>query len=375
MSPLQIVLGRLAKWRQTRENQYLARCPAHDDKVESLSLTENAKGVALNCFAGCPPERIVAAIGLTMKDLFRFQFETKRRAARPTEPLTLTALAAHFRLDEGMLAVNGVEETASGVLIRYLDEQGQSAGRERERRALHGKDRFRWRPGEAAILPYGLQFIPKWREREPEPYLILVEGESDVWAGWTHDVPVLGLPSATMQKCLQRGHVEGFGRIYILREPDQGGDTFVALLPHRLAEIGWTGSVFELRLGATKDLADLHRENSDSFEALLQEAITSARPLQLPSVECHAGRKKRRARGEQGRAANKLLRQMLGNGEKVPVKMIQEAAREKGIAWMTLRRAAENLPIRKRPSGFGRGWVWHWVSASSPDSGNEREAA
>lgn len=48
-----------------------ARCPAHDDRAPSLSVTEADDGrVLVYCHAGCETETIVAALGLTMADLF-----------------------------------------------------------------------------------------------------------------------------------------------------------------------------------------------------------------------------------------------------------------------------------------------------------------
>src|SRR5687768_332272 len=50
---------------------FTARCPAHDDRHNSLKIDEGDDGRALvHCHAGCPPETIVAAVGLTMADLF-----------------------------------------------------------------------------------------------------------------------------------------------------------------------------------------------------------------------------------------------------------------------------------------------------------------
>ena len=68
--PLDLVLGQL---RNVKANGtgHTARCPAHDDAHNSLSVREGEDGrVLLNCFAGCEPERVVAALGLTMADLF-----------------------------------------------------------------------------------------------------------------------------------------------------------------------------------------------------------------------------------------------------------------------------------------------------------------
>lgn len=48
-----------------------ARCPAHDDRRASLSVTRGADGrVLLHCFAGCPFSAILAAVNLTASDLF-----------------------------------------------------------------------------------------------------------------------------------------------------------------------------------------------------------------------------------------------------------------------------------------------------------------
>jgi DNA primase len=48
-----------------------ALCPAHEDHNASLSVNEGADGrVLLKCFTGCTTENIVAALGLSMNDLF-----------------------------------------------------------------------------------------------------------------------------------------------------------------------------------------------------------------------------------------------------------------------------------------------------------------
>jgi putative DNA primase/helicase len=47
-----------------------ARCPAHDDHVASLMVNAGKHGgIVLYCHAGCTPEAITAALGLTMMDL------------------------------------------------------------------------------------------------------------------------------------------------------------------------------------------------------------------------------------------------------------------------------------------------------------------
>jgi archaellum biogenesis ATPase FlaH len=53
-----------------REGQYQARCPAHPDKVASLSIRDAGDKVLMKCHAGCDLESVVGAMGLTMSELF-----------------------------------------------------------------------------------------------------------------------------------------------------------------------------------------------------------------------------------------------------------------------------------------------------------------
>ena len=51
------VLARLAAVRPNGERSWMARCPAHDDRNPSLSVSEGEGGrVLFNCFAGCAAE-------------------------------------------------------------------------------------------------------------------------------------------------------------------------------------------------------------------------------------------------------------------------------------------------------------------------------
>lgn len=63
-------VGRLDKSKQHGRN-WLARCPAHEDRKPSLTVTEGADSrVIVHCFAGCSVESIVGALGLELDALF-----------------------------------------------------------------------------------------------------------------------------------------------------------------------------------------------------------------------------------------------------------------------------------------------------------------
>ena len=52
------------------QSGWRAQCPAHDDNQPSLSVSEGREGkVLIRCHAGCETPSIVAAIGMTMRDL------------------------------------------------------------------------------------------------------------------------------------------------------------------------------------------------------------------------------------------------------------------------------------------------------------------
>ena len=64
------VLSKLVGVKRTG-NQWMARCPAHEDDHASLSVAEGEDGkVLLRCHACCGTEAIVSALGLTLSDLF-----------------------------------------------------------------------------------------------------------------------------------------------------------------------------------------------------------------------------------------------------------------------------------------------------------------
>jgi hypothetical protein len=77
---LQNVLSRLKGVRRCG-NGWKAHCPAHDDRKPSLRISEGKDGrVLLKCYAGCPTEAVLDAIGLEMKDLFPQERPASKRA-------------------------------------------------------------------------------------------------------------------------------------------------------------------------------------------------------------------------------------------------------------------------------------------------------
>jgi hypothetical protein len=115
------------------------------------------------------------------------------------------------------------------VRIPYLDESGELVAT-RFRLALtddEGVNRFVWKKGDKPCL-YGL-----WRlsEARKQGRIIIVEGESDCFTLWHLGIPAIGVPGASNWKPERDGpKLDGIAKVYVVIEPDQGGDTLLARL-------------------------------------------------------------------------------------------------------------------------------------------------
>src|SRR3989442_781567 len=56
--------------------EWIARCPAHDDRTPSLSVAERDGKILFHCHAGCSQEAVLAATGIEKRELF---LETSER--------------------------------------------------------------------------------------------------------------------------------------------------------------------------------------------------------------------------------------------------------------------------------------------------------
>jgi DNA primase len=59
------------KHRKIRDNQWVAVCPAHDDKSPSLHIAQKEDGrILIHCKAGCGANEVLGALGLDWSTLF-----------------------------------------------------------------------------------------------------------------------------------------------------------------------------------------------------------------------------------------------------------------------------------------------------------------
>jgi hypothetical protein len=71
MNPnLDTILGNLKKVRG-RNGNWVACCPAHEDRSPSMTIRETADGtILMHCFAGCSIGAIAEALSVDLSDLF-----------------------------------------------------------------------------------------------------------------------------------------------------------------------------------------------------------------------------------------------------------------------------------------------------------------
>ena len=131
-------------------------CPAHEDKVASLSISAGKKGVLVYCHAGCTPLDIVNKLNLKLSDLFY-------GSSQPTPDDIYT-----YTDSEGRPVIQVVRK--SGKRFRQKDAQS-------------GK----WTVKDIEKYPYRVA------EFTEHSRVIIVEGEKDADRLWS-----LGIPATTL---------------------------------------------------------------------------------------------------------------------------------------------------------------------------------
>lgn len=256
-------------------------CPFHNDRNPSFGVNiKTGQYKCLSCGAsGNAWSFLMQKEGKTKQEateiIYRFAGldlprpeRTRAPATRSRSKFTVEEYAEAKNLDLELLHTYGIKNTTNGMMVPYLDENGTPLAT-RYRVALSGKLKFTWKKG-AKIGLYGL-----WRLREAKQagYVVLVEGESDSHTLWQYGIPALGVPGADTFKSAWVKYFEGL-KIYLSKEPDQGGETFVKKTCEELLRGRFDGEVYQISLGEHKDPSGLHL--AGDFEASWAAASKNA---------------------------------------------------------------------------------------------------
>jgi CHC2 zinc finger len=67
----EVLLLRLEKVKRTGAENWIACCPAHEDRQPSMTVRETGDGLILvHCFAGCGIDSILSAVGMEVEELY-----------------------------------------------------------------------------------------------------------------------------------------------------------------------------------------------------------------------------------------------------------------------------------------------------------------
>ena len=166
-------LDRLSKVKPSKEG-WTAQCPAHPDDSPSLSVKESGGKILVKCFPGCSAEKVCAAIGLEMKDLFVSSNGFHSNAYQPNkEAQTRREIAAYDYTDEdGSLLFQAVRYEPKDFRQRRPDGVGG----------------WIWNLKDTRMVLYRLPEIL------PSPLVYIVEGEKDVETLRRNDLPATCSP-------------------------------------------------------------------------------------------------------------------------------------------------------------------------------------
>lgn len=166
--------------------------------------------------------------------------------------------------------------------IPYFDRKG----RETTYRKRYAHKDFRWKYGsKGKIGLYGEWRLQSVKNGEP---IILVEGESDSQSLWFMGLNALGIPGASMFKTGHVPLVSGL-KVYLHREKDGGGDTFIRKTMDGLRRGGFEGEVFSFTCGDTKGCKDpsdilIHYGREKGYD-IIRDLLQKAEPLNLEEPE------------------------------------------------------------------------------------------
>jgi len=109
------LLDRLDGVRANGPGRWLARCPAHEDRSPSLSIREADDRTLVHCFAGCEVHDVIAAVGLTLADLFDKPLDHHRRPFRDRRHQHAASEALKLLAHESLVALVAAENLARGI--------------------------------------------------------------------------------------------------------------------------------------------------------------------------------------------------------------------------------------------------------------------
>ena len=135
MSAIETLLSRLHGVRQVKAQSWMSRCPAHNGDGRSLAVSVKEQGtILIHCFAhNCEAGDILAAVGMTVGDLFPDPIPEHRRTQSPrTHGLPAADVVTVLRHELAVVEVLMSDLYAGTLDFAALDRAAVCAGRIRK---------------------------------------------------------------------------------------------------------------------------------------------------------------------------------------------------------------------------------------------------
>ena len=183
--PASDLVNRLEFCRQSGPGQWMARCPAHDDRGPSLSIKETVHRdtgeplVLIHCFAGCGGAEVLDAVGLDYSTLYpdtdRHHYSARKRQERETVDSLVVEIAEHDRANGKRLSKEDVE--------RYREARKRMKGQPASS-AIDEIRREAWNPEKQAAMEKTV--LAKLEADEP------LTASETTWGRWQLEHGVAG---------------------------------------------------------------------------------------------------------------------------------------------------------------------------------------
>ena len=274
----------------TNGSGWMACCPAHDDSTPSLSINQGEVGrVLLKCFAGCPTEAVVAALGMKMRDLF---LEGDDAWKTETE---YPAFASKSGGGGGFPPF----DWENHIVFEYRDEKGHLLSEKLKDRnknfmqrkpnpgydgTIHTK-RHVYKLNEIEPTLFRLESISKLDPSEP---VLVVEGEKDVQRVWSSGLAAT-CSRSTSEKDVDRtdwSPLKG-RKVIIVPDNDPVGEKYAALVARNVQIYASELTICRLPdLEPKGDVSDFLDANTvDALKA----ALAQAEPFSVKAEEREPG--------------------------------------------------------------------------------------
>lgn len=255
-------------------NKAQCKCPAHDDRKASLTISKGNKGTVMHCHAGCTPESICQAAGIEMKDLFddngnntpvRWQQYVEGRSGKKIEAIyNYSDLSGHY-------VYTKLRMTGKDMIYGILKDDRFTYG-------LQGKSRKQWKglykSAEAVRKAISAGNRVFYVEGEKDVNTMLQRGYTAITAGGVND--------------WQQDFADVFkgGDVIVLSDNDDPGVRSSRQIVKDLQGVAKSVRMViptpELKKG---DISDFFKDHGDAdFENLLNSSIQESKNTSIQEI-------------------------------------------------------------------------------------------